>query len=80
MIANLRQAEATLIELENTLFDENIKEKLQANADKLEANINAAKDSFFAEFETAHAEDIASIEAALLEKKQQMKSEIESGE
>ncbi len=80
LIANLRQAEATLIELENTLFDENIKEKLQANADKLEANINAAKDSFFAEFEDAHAEDIASIEQALLAKKEQLKSEIESGE
>ena len=79
LIAKLRQAESKLIELEDTLFDENIEAKLQEKATEIEASLNAAKDGFFAEFESAHAEDIAAIEEALLAKKQQLKSEIESG-
>lgn len=79
LIAKLRQAEAKLIELEQTLFDDNIEAKLQEKATEIEANLNAAKDTFFEEFEKAHAEDIASIEQSLLEKKQQLKSEIEAG-
>ena len=78
LIAKLRQAEAKLIELEDTLFDENIEAKLQEKAAEIEANLNAAKDGFFAEFESAHAEDIAAIEETLLAKKQQLKSEIET--
>ena len=78
LIAKLRQAESKLAELEDTLFDENIEAKLQENAAEIEANLNAAKDGFFAEFESAHAEDIAAIEKALLAKKQQLKSEIEA--
>nr|MBQ8890457.1 hypothetical protein [Clostridia bacterium] len=70
--------ESGLTELEDRLFDENIEEKLQENAAKIEASLNAAKDGFFAEFESAHAEDIAAIEETLLAKKQQLKSEIES--
>jgi hypothetical protein len=79
LIAKLRQAETKLIELEQTLFDDNIEAKLQEKATEIEANLNAAKDTFFEEFEKAHAEDIASIEQSLLEKKQQLKSEIEAG-
>ena len=78
LIASLRQAETKLIELEDTLFDENIEAKLQEKATEIEANLNAAKDGFFAEFESAHAEDIAVIEQTLLAKKQQLKSEIEA--
>lgn len=78
LIAKLKQAETQLIELEDTLFDENIEAKLQEKASEIEANLNAAKDGFFAEFESAHAEDIATIEQSLLAKKQQLKSEIES--
>lgn len=78
LIAKLRQAESKLTELEDTLFDENIEAKLQENAAEIEANLNAAKDGFFAEFESAHAEDIAAIEETLLAKKQQLKSEIEA--
>ena len=65
--------------LEDTLFDENIEAKLQEKATEIEVNLNAAKDGFFAEFESAHAEDIAAIEQTLLAKKQQLKSEIEAG-
>ena len=80
LIAKLRQAESKLTELEDTLFDENIEAKLQEKASEIEASLNAAKDGFFAEFESAHAEDIAAIEQALLAKKQQLKSDIESGQ
>ncbi|MBE6653653.1 MAG: hypothetical protein E7610_09615 [Ruminococcaceae bacterium] len=80
LISTLRQAEAKLRELENTLFDENIKEKLQEKAVEMENNLNAAKDNFFAEFESAHAEDIASIEQSLKDKKQQLKTEIEAAQ
>ena len=79
LIAKLRQAEAKLIELEDTLFDENIEAKLQEKASEIEASLNAAKDGFFAEFESAHAEDIATIEQSLLATKQQLKSEIDTG-
>ena len=78
LIAKLRQAESKLTELEDTLFDENIEAKLQEKASEIEASLNAAKDGFFAEFESAHAEDIAAIEQTLLAKKQQLKSEIEA--
>ena len=80
LIAQLRQAETKLVELENTLFDENIEAKLQEKATEIEASLNAAKDGFFAEFERAHAEDIAAIEQSLLAKKQQLKSEIAAGQ
>jgi hypothetical protein len=79
LIAKLREAETKLTELEDTLFDENIEAKLQEKATDIEASLNAAKDGFFAEFESAHAEDIATIERSLLDKKQQLKSEIEAG-
>ena len=78
LITSLRQAETELIKLEDTLFDENIEAKLQEKATEIEASLNAAKDGFFAEFENAHAEDIKAVEEALLAKKQQLKSEIES--
>jgi hypothetical protein len=79
LIANLRQAETALIELEDTLFDENIEARLQEKAAEIETSLNAAKDAFFADFESAHAEDIATIKQSLLAKKQQLKAEIESG-
>jgi hypothetical protein len=79
LITKLRQAETKLTELEDTLFDDNIEAKLQEKATEIEANLNAVKDGFFAEFESAHAKDIAALEQALLAKKQQLKSEIESG-
>lgn len=80
LIANLRLAEAKLVELEDTLFDENIEEKLQQKATEIEASVNAAKDGFFTEFESAHAQDIKALEQTLLAKKQQLISEMESVE
>lgn len=79
LITKLRQAESKLIELEQTLFDENIEEKLQQKAFEIEGKLNAAKDEFFGEFESEHAADIEAIEQALLAQKQQLKSEIETG-
>jgi hypothetical protein len=76
LIAALRQAETTLIELE-THFDANVQEKLTQKAAEIEAPLNAAKDGFFAEFEAAHADDIEGVEASLLAKKQELRAEIE---
>lgn len=78
MIASLRQAEGQLHQLENTLFDENIEAKLLEKANEIEATLNTAKDGFFAEFESAHADDIDAIEQSLLAKKQTLKEEIGS--
>ena len=80
LIGKLKQAETKLVELEGTLFDANIEAKLAEKALEIETNLNAAKDGFFAEFEKAHAEDIASIEAALTAKKQELKTGIEGAE
>lgn len=77
MILTLKQAEASLKGLESTLFDANIQARLTEKAGEMEANINAVKDGFFAEFEAAHTADIAAIEAALKEKKASLKASIE---
>jgi hypothetical protein len=79
LIAVLRQAETKLIELEDVIFDDNIEAKLQEKAVEIENKLNEMKDDFFAEFEKAHADDIASIEQSLLAKKEQLKTEIETG-
>ena len=52
---------------------------LAEKAKEIEAAINAKKDAFFAEFETAHSDDIAAIETALAAKKAELKNII-SGE
>ena len=78
LINVLKQAEEKLKELETTLFDDNIEAKLKEKAVEMEANVNAAKDSFFTEFEAAHADDIKSIEDSLLAKKEQLKASIET--
>ena len=78
-VSALTESKAQLESLEKTLFDENIEEKLAEHAAQIEANLNAKKDAFFAEFEAAHSDDIASIEAALAAKKQELKATI-SGE
>lgn len=77
LIASLRQAEEQLKQLEETMFDENIEAKLEEKAVEIEGKLNAAKDGFFAEFESAHGDDIAAIENALLAKKEELKASIE---
>ncbi len=78
LIAVLRQSEEKLKELEKTLFDENIEEKLAEKAFEIEANVNTAKDKFFADFEAAHADDIKSIENSLIAKKEQLKTSMKA--
>lgn len=80
LISTLKEAESKLVELEGTLFDENIEAKLKENATELEATLNSAKDGFFAEFESAHAEDITNVKESLLAKKKQLQSEINANE
>lgn len=72
LIAVLRQSEEKLKQLEETMFDKNIEAKLEEKAVEIEEKLNSLKDSFFAEFETAHGEDIAEIESSLLAKKQEL--------
>lgn len=76
LIDNLEEAEAALVELEETLFDDNIEKTLKEKASELEAAVNSAKDSFFADFEAAHGDDISAIESSLLAKKQELKDKI----
>ena len=78
-VSALTESEAQLRKLEETLFDDNVEEKLAEKAKEIEAAINAKKDAFFAEFETAHSDDIAAIETALAAKKAELKNII-SGE
>lgn len=72
LIAVLRQSEEKLKQLEETMFDKNIEAKLEEKAVEIEEKLNSLKDSFFNEFETAHAEDIAEVESSLLAKKQEL--------
>ena len=74
LITALEQSKTALDQLEETLFDDNIKEKLTASAADLEAKLNTAKDSFFESFEAAHKDDIEALEAALLAKKAELKA------
>jgi hypothetical protein len=78
LISVLRQSEEKLKDLEKTLFDANIEEKLAEKAVEIEANVNAAKDRFFTEFEAAHADDIKSIENSLIAKKEQLKTSMKA--
>ncbi|MBQ8409462.1 MAG: hypothetical protein IJY39_11440 [Clostridia bacterium] len=72
LVAKLRESEALLRSLEDK-FSDNIKEELQAKAVELEAAMNEAKDSFFAEFEAEHKEDIQKIEESLIAQKNKLK-------
>ena len=69
LIATLRQCEAALISIEES-FSPDITAELTAKATEMESTLNASKDAFFAEFETAHKDDIASLEATLVARKQ----------
>ena len=80
LIATLKQAEASLREIEETMFDKNIEAKLKEKATEIEAKVNATKDSFFAEFESAHGEDITAIETSLAAKKAELKDSINKAE
>ena len=73
LIEKLRESEEFLRSLEDK-FSDNIKEELQAKAYELEEAVNGAKDSFFADFEAAHKEDIASMEQSLIAQKNKLKA------
>lgn len=76
-VTALRSYEAVLKNLESTLFSATeIQTVLTEQAVEIEAAVNAAKDEFFASFETAHKDDITAIENALRQKKQQLIAEV----
>ena len=76
LINRLEEAETKLKQIESKMFDDKIKETLAEKAEYLEESINKAKDAFFEEFENEHKDDIRRIEAALLDKKQELKDKI----
>jgi hypothetical protein len=74
LLETLKSSETTLRGLEKTLFDRKIEKKLKANADEMQTTLNTLKDNFFTEFEAAHSDDIAALQASLLAKKQELKA------
>ena len=54
----LEKAEALLQETEADLFDHNIEAIVQGKADEIDAEVNAKKDSLFADFEAKYKDDI----------------------
>lgn len=77
LIAAMREGEKVLISIEEK-FSDDIKAELVANASEIEANLNAAKDRFFADFEEAHKDDIAAMEADLLARKEALKATVKA--
>ena len=71
VIATLRGYEAALKQLEEK-FPAEIKTQLTEKAKEIEGKVNSAKDSFFAEFEKAHKDDINKMENDLKAKKQEL--------
>ena len=69
LIAALRTSEEAIRSLEDK-FSDDIRAELSAKASEIEADVNAAKDSFFESFEEAHKDDISSIEENLKAQKQ----------
>ena len=76
LIATLEESKASLEQLEKTLFDKNIEEKLQNSASDIEAKLNTAKANFFETFEEAHKDDIDTLEASLLARKEEMRANV----
>jgi len=74
LIAALRQNEEMLRSFEDS-FSDDIKAELTAKAGELEAAVNAAKDSFFEEFEAAHKDDIAALEQSLIAQKNKLREQ-----
>ncbi len=75
LVATLRASEEALRGLEN-MFSDDIKAELTAKAQQMEEDINAAKNTFFTEFENAHKDDITAIEASLKERKQALMASV----
>ena len=77
LLIQLKELEKTLISIEES-FSDDIKAELNAKASEIEANVNEAKNNFFATFEEEHKNDIESIESSLLTKKEELKATINS--
>ena len=77
LLIQLRELEKALVSIEED-FSDDIKAELTAKAGEIEANVNKAKDNFFATFEEEHMSDIESIESSLLTKKEELKATINS--
>ena len=73
----LTKAEVKLKELETSLFDYNIKEAIENKLTEIDAEANAAKDAFFADFEAKYGEDIKSAIEKLTNTKKTIVSAID---
>ncbi|MGN1078038.1 MAG: hypothetical protein ACI4ST_05940 [Candidatus Gallimonas sp.] len=71
LISALRGYEESLRTIEEA-FPSDVKDRLSAGAKELENKLNETKDSFFASFEEAHADDIARITQNLIDQKQKL--------
>lgn len=69
LIATMKTVEVELQKVEALLFSDDVKAKLQEKAADIDTALNAAKDQFFADFEAAHAADIAAAKTALAQQK-----------
>lgn len=74
LVATLRACEDVLREIENQL-PEDVKTTLSEKATEIEASVNAAKDTFFTEFEKAHKDDLDAAYAQLVAQKNKLKEE-----
>ena len=77
-VAALEKGQQALVDFRETLPEE-IKTELNEKAQEIEDKANQAKDNFFAEFEAAHADDIAAAKAALQARKDALKQAIAEG-
>lgn len=81
LISSAKSFETTLIEWEQKNFSsDDITEALQQNAQKLEDELNAKKDAYFATFEEAHKSDIQKAEQDLKDIKVKLIAQINGEE
>lgn len=81
LISSAKSFETTLIEWEQKNFSsDDITEALQQNAQKLEDELNAKKDAYFATFEEAHKSDIQKAEQDLKDIKAKLIAQINGEE
>lgn len=75
-INKLKEAEVTLIEVENKLKSVDVEKVLTEKTQEIENTINNTKNSFFEKFEEAHKDDIEKAEADFIAKKEELKKSI----
>lgn len=78
LIAVIDSAENALTELEETLFDADLKKELAERSLEIEAELFVARARFFTEFEEAYGDNARAVKQALIDKKTALKEAISS--